>query len=395
MTRGVFWFCVAPLVLLGLSGCQFSFEQREPWRAEAEERCLAEGLVKSSAYTMPVREIDGAGTCGMDHPFKVSGLAQGQVAVAPTATLACPVTASLDRWIMESVQPAAMTWFGQPVARIKQISAYSCRNMNGGRTGKISEHAFGNALDIAAFTLADGREVVVKTGWKGAPEEQGFLRTVQAGACERFSTVLAPGSNVYHYDHIHVDLMRRSSGRGICQPAPRMPQPPPGPPMASQYPSQYPAQYPSQMPPNGSTYPPSAEPAAAEEPMHEGEPGPSDYGHGVDPSYQPSSRRPQQPQPAGYPGGVEPGYLPPAPMPSGGYRQPYPANPYPPTAPRYPPPSGPLPPAGVPMVKWQRGTDPVVTGSTRSYAPEPKSAAKHPFSFIAPIDLPKAVPGED
>ena len=71
----------------------------------------------------------------------------------------------------------------------------------------------GNAPDIASFVLADGRRVSVKDGWRGTPEEQGFLRDVQAAACERFNTVLAPGSNVYHYDHIHVDLMRRSSGR--------------------------------------------------------------------------------------------------------------------------------------------------------------------------------------
>jgi hypothetical protein len=51
------------------------------------------------------------------------------------------------------------------------------------------------------------------------PEEQGFLRDVQAAACQQFNTVLAPGSNVYHYDHIHVDLMRRSSRRSICEPA--------------------------------------------------------------------------------------------------------------------------------------------------------------------------------
>ena len=59
----------------------------------------------------------------------------------------------------------------------------------------------------------------MKDGWRGMPEEQGFLRDVQSGACAHFTTVLAPGSNVYHYDHIHVDLMRRSSGRVICQPA--------------------------------------------------------------------------------------------------------------------------------------------------------------------------------
>jgi hypothetical protein len=91
--------------------------------------------------------------------------------------------------------------------------------MNGNPHAHISEHAFGNALDIAAFTLADGRRVTVKDGWRGMPEEQGFLRDIQAGACAHFTTVLAPGSNVYHYDHIHVDLMRRASRRLICQPA--------------------------------------------------------------------------------------------------------------------------------------------------------------------------------
>ncbi len=59
----------------------------------------------------------------------------------------------------------------------------------------------------------------MKDGWKGLPEEQGFLRDVQATACQQFTTVLAPGSNAYHYDHIHVDLMRRASQRIICQPA--------------------------------------------------------------------------------------------------------------------------------------------------------------------------------
>ncbi len=143
----------------------------------------------------------------------------GPATVSPPATLACPVVSALDRWVSESVQPSAMRWFGTNVVEIKQISAYSCRGMNGNPNSHISEHAFGNALDIAAFVLADGRTVTVKKGWRGAAEEQGFLRDVQGAACERFTTVLAPGSNVYHYDHIHVDLMRRASGRHICQPA--------------------------------------------------------------------------------------------------------------------------------------------------------------------------------
>jgi hypothetical protein len=146
-------------------------------------------------------------------------LSAAPATLTPTATLACPLVSTLDRFISEHVQPAAVRWFGQPVVEIKQISAYSCRGMNGDPRASISEHAFGNALDIAAFTFADGRRITVKDGWHGAPEEQGFLHDVQGAACEMFATVLAPGSNEYHYDHIHVDLMRRASGRVICQPA--------------------------------------------------------------------------------------------------------------------------------------------------------------------------------
>jgi hypothetical protein len=144
----------------------------------------------------------------------------GPVAVNPAATLACPLVSVLDRWIDEAVQPAALKWIGVPVIEIKQISAYSCRGMNGDPNATISEHAFGNALDIAAFTFADGRRIDVEHGWHGAPEEQAFLHEVQGGACEQFTTVLAPGYNVYHYNHIHVDLMRRRNGRRACQPAP-------------------------------------------------------------------------------------------------------------------------------------------------------------------------------
>lgn len=143
----------------------------------------------------------------------------GSVEVKPAATLACPLVAALDHWLAQSVQPAAQRWFRQPVVEIKQISSYSCRSMNNQAGAKISEHAFGNAIDVAAFVLADGRTIRVKDGWRGAPEEQGFLRDVQGAACDRFSTVLAPGADAFHYDHIHVDLMRRTSGRRICQPA--------------------------------------------------------------------------------------------------------------------------------------------------------------------------------
>jgi hypothetical protein len=177
-------------------------------------------------YSRPPSESAGAGYPPQAAPLPALGPAQGNsvaavgpVALKPVATLACPIVSVLDRWLADSVQPAAMRWFGQRVVEIKQISAYSCRGMNGNPNAHISEHAFGNALDIAAFTLADGRRISVRDGWRGMPEEQGFLRDVQATACRHFTTVLAPGSNVYHYDHIHVDLMRRASRRQVCEPA--------------------------------------------------------------------------------------------------------------------------------------------------------------------------------
>jgi hypothetical protein len=145
--------------------------------------------------------------------------AAGPVEVKPAATLACPIVSALDQWISGAVQPAAQHWFRQPVVEIKQISAYSCRGMNGDPNAHISEHAFGNALDIAEFTLADGHRISVQYGWHGTPEEQGFLHDVQAAACDEFTTVLAPGANIYHYNHIHVDLMRHYGGKHICEPA--------------------------------------------------------------------------------------------------------------------------------------------------------------------------------
>jgi hypothetical protein len=193
------------------------------------------GAPGAAAQAYPSRDRDAAPMNGpysatgsrQDPPLPRLGPAQGNVtgalgpvAVRPAATLACPIVSVLDRWLADSVQPAAMRWFGARVVEIKQISAYSCRGMNGNSHAHISEHAFGNALDIAAFTLADGRRISVEQGWKGMPEEQGFLRDVQAAACRHFNTVLAPGSNVYHYNHIHVDLMRRANRPVICEPTP-------------------------------------------------------------------------------------------------------------------------------------------------------------------------------
>ncbi len=149
-------------------------------------------------------------------PYSVGAIQPAEL--KPAATLACPLVSALERWVSEGVQPAALHWFRSPVVEIKQISAYSCREMNGAGGHGISEHAFGNALDVAAFKLADGRTITVKDGWHGTPEEQGFLHDAQLYACETFVTVLGPGYNAAHYNHFHLDLMRRKPGYRPCRP---------------------------------------------------------------------------------------------------------------------------------------------------------------------------------
>jgi hypothetical protein len=212
--------CLGALIGCG-GGGTFNEGRRAPWRAQAEETCLAGGAVRASPYIQSMGRIDGPGVCGLEQPLRVSGLAGGRVAVSPTAVVGCPLTAGLDRWMRNSVQPAAMRYFGRPVVGLVQIAAYGCRGRNGNSYGAPSEHAFGNALDIAGFQLAGGDEITVVRGWTGGSlRERAFLFTVFAGACAEFYTVLGPGSDRHHYNHIHVDLLvsNARNGRHFCQP---------------------------------------------------------------------------------------------------------------------------------------------------------------------------------
>ena len=209
MPRRVAYLAVTAGVMLTLAGCAFSFfgyERRAEWRNPEERACIASGAVRASAWIQSVSAVNDRGACGIVKPLKVSGIGQGTVQIGPTATLNCPMTNFVERWLGEAVQPAAFAWFGAPVVSIKQISAYSCRPRNNERGESLSEHAFGNALDVAAFTFADGRTITVKRDWDGAdPNARGFLREVFAAGCARFKTALGPGVK-YHGDHFHFDL---------------------------------------------------------------------------------------------------------------------------------------------------------------------------------------------
>jgi hypothetical protein len=130
---------------------------------------------------------------------------------------------ALEKWMLDVVQPAAWARFKQPVTQIDTMGSYGCRPINNKSGAKLSEHAFGNAIDIGGFRLADGRSVTLLKGWtKGDEQEKGFLREAHIGACDHFTTVLGPGSNPLHANHFHVDLaMHGNTSQGprrYCRP---------------------------------------------------------------------------------------------------------------------------------------------------------------------------------
>ncbi|MAK98299.1 MAG: extensin [Citromicrobium sp.] len=128
----------------------------------------------------------------------------------------CAVAAALDVWRRDSVQPLAQEIFGQEVARIEHFGSFSCRRLYGRDEGPWSQHATGNAIDIAGFVLADGTRIAVVNDWQGEGEKARFLREVRDGACRAFGTVLSPDYNEAHRDHFHLDQEARGLG-GVCR----------------------------------------------------------------------------------------------------------------------------------------------------------------------------------
>ncbi len=226
MARRVSPLLVGACAVLSLSGCGFlEHAERPAWRTQAEETCLARHLVQPSAYIVPAREIDGPGICGLYHPFKVSAIANGAVTVDPPVTLDCAMIPALESWLTDSVQPLAQARFGQSVVGLKVFGAYSCRSVDNIAGAQLSEHSFANAIDVAGFTLADGRSISIVEDWKKAgAQEAAFLHEAHAGACQTFTTVLGPGADMFHYNHFHLDLAMHGATntgpRRYCKPTP-------------------------------------------------------------------------------------------------------------------------------------------------------------------------------
>lgn len=197
------------LLLFGCSAGPHFIAKYEPWREYEEEACLVSGIVQASATIEKKSALGGASVCGAEQPFSVSASGEGRVRFKPSAILRCPMIPQVERWISNVVEPAASNYFGSSLTEVNIGGSYACRPVNRQFGGNLSEHGYANALDVAGFTLADGRKVMIKNGWNGSEQERLFLRAVHNGACQEFTTVLGPDYNYIHSDHFHVDLARR------------------------------------------------------------------------------------------------------------------------------------------------------------------------------------------
>lgn len=158
----------------------------------------------------PQSEPEG---CEMAHPITVSSLGAG-VALEPGAVINCATAEANARLMRDHAQAQATRHLSSRIATVNQVSGYVCRPRNG--TRKLSEHAFGNALDWGAIVLEDERRLDVRAYRRGSPEAT-FFAALRKAACGPFTTVLGPGTDADHADHFHFDLAERSNGSTYCR----------------------------------------------------------------------------------------------------------------------------------------------------------------------------------
>jgi hypothetical protein len=208
------------LPVLAVSACSTgpSFVVRhEPWRAEEERACLASGLVRETPFVTVRSDLGAPSACGALKPFKMAAALGGSVAFEPPALVRCPMVHAIEYWTNRVVKPAARRHLGADVVAVKVAASYACRPINHVSGAFLSEHGHANALDVAGFGLADGRIVRVKSWWSGSAAERSFLREVRLGSCTVFTTVLGPGYDALHADHLHLDLARHRDDGRICK----------------------------------------------------------------------------------------------------------------------------------------------------------------------------------
>ena len=142
-----------------------------------------------------------------------------KITLQPPATLSCAMATSVALWLETSVQPLAKGYFARDMTTLRVGGGHECRRRNRSANGPLSEHSTGQALDIFAFVIGDGKSdgTVVVEKPDGATQER-FLAAIRQSACGAFMTSLGPGSDAAHANHLHIDIQpRRASSSRFCQ----------------------------------------------------------------------------------------------------------------------------------------------------------------------------------
>lgn len=172
-------------------------------------------LATGHLEAVQVPPVIGAGGCGIETPVKLSAffLKDGtRIPIEPAALMRCQLADSLATWVREDLAPLAEK-NGSKLAKIQDADAYDCRGRNRVVGAMMSEHGLGNAFDVRGMTLADGRQLTISKSESARP----FMEGMKGSVCTRFRTILGPGSDGYHEDHVHLDMRERRNPKPFCQ----------------------------------------------------------------------------------------------------------------------------------------------------------------------------------
>ncbi|MBM1814463.1 extensin family protein [Pseudosulfitobacter pseudonitzschiae] len=178
--------------------------------------CLGALNELGAVYKVADPQTEEDRDCGIANPVRLSEPVPG-VQIDSPALMRCETAVALGTWLRDFVKPAAATLKRGPVVTLAKGSGYQCRRRNNLPDGKLSEHAYGNAIDIMAFGFKDGSQIKVTPREREGSREESFQDAVRATACLYFSTVLGPGSDEAHNDHLHLDVIARDGGFRLCQ----------------------------------------------------------------------------------------------------------------------------------------------------------------------------------
>ena len=146
--------------------------------------------------------------CGITNPVKVTEV--DGVELSTPATLDCTTAKALKQWVHNGAKPAVGR-MGGGIKSLRVVAHYACRTRNNQAGAKISEHARGRAIDIAAINLKDGSSLSLLKDWRSS-RKGAVLKRMHKAACGPFGTVLGPNANKYHQDHFHFDTASYRSG---------------------------------------------------------------------------------------------------------------------------------------------------------------------------------------